>query len=168
MYDIYTERLWIKPLSIDDFRLFIDEPLSFAMKMELKLSIGEMQDRDIKDLYRIALFNMKNDPDNIIWYTNWIIIFNNTITGGFLFQGPPDDEGRLYIRYSVDSMYQSMGIMTETISALLEWLKKWKTVHMLCAETPSANTPAQVVLEKNGFRIFSREDNIIKWEKEIK
>lgn len=168
MYDIYTERLWIKPLSIDDFRLFIDEPLSFAMKMELKLSVGEMQDRDIRDLYKVALFNMSSDPDNSIWHTNWIIVFKNTIAGGFLFQGPPDADGRLYIRYSVDGMFQSMGIMTETINAVLDWLRKWKPVRILCAETPSANIPAQVVLEKNGFRIFSREDNIIKWEREIK
>ena len=160
---IETERLLIRPLTVDELRCYTDSPLDLVRLLGLQppvVSLGsELQDI-IKNIF---LPNLQDESKNYLFYTLWIIIAKNEqcIIGGLCFHGEPDENGKAEIGYGIDEAFQNYGYMSETVSGLIGWSKKHANLRTLVAETDLSNLPSIRVLEKCGFRLkISADTNL--------
>jgi len=84
--------------------------------------------------------------------------------GGYF--GPPSEMGELEIGYSVVPSYQKKGYATEIVKALVDIASKNSRVKRMLARTNDSNKASCIVLEKNGFKLVSRDlENNILFEK---
>lgn len=111
MVDISTERLKIIPLDKQSLELSI---INFN-KMENSLgliytdeNIGQRE----KDVFRIRLVDVKNNEENYMWYTTWMVILKseNRIIGHIMIKGYPDKNGDVTIGYYTQPLYRANGL----------------------------------------------------------
>ena len=160
---IETKRLIIKPLSCDELKKHINSPNELAKDLGLipsqVLFDKETQDAILNDL----LPNIEDSSKDPLFYTMWIVIEKNkrAIIGGICFHGEPNENGEVEIGYGTDEIYRNQGFMTETIAGLVLWIRNNKNVKIIKAETDNENISSIRVLEKNGFKIYQRNDNSV-------
>jgi RimJ/RimL family protein N-acetyltransferase len=53
--------------------------------------------------------------------------------------------------------------MTEAVDGMLGWAKNFPGVRSVMAETENANSSSVRVLEKNGFQLINKRDNMLIW-----
>jgi [ribosomal protein S5]-alanine N-acetyltransferase len=162
--DMYeTKRLIIKPLSCDELKKHINSPNELAKDLGLIpsqiLIDKETQEAILNDL----LPNIEDSNKDSLFYTIWVMIEKSkkAIIGGFCFHGEPNENGEIEIGYGTDDEYRNQGYMTETIAGLVLWIRNNKNVKIIKAETDNGNISSVRVLEKNGFKICSRNDNSV-------
>ena len=141
--------------------------------LEYELGIGftdiiypENIRKEIDGAMAFWLENTEKYPDKYQWYTNWEIILKSErrTIGGIGFGGYPKD-GKTSLGYFIDPRFQGNGYATEAIEALLKWGSENSDLNEITAETPVGNLPSQKVLQKNGFRQFKSDSEIIVWIK---
>jgi len=160
---IETERLLIKPLSYNELRRHIESPQELADELGL-IPSQSLMDEVTREAILNDLLPHIADPDrDPLFYTMWIVIekLKKAIIGGICFHGEPDDTGEVEIGFGTDKDYRNKGYMTETIGGLINWISNNKSVKVIRAETDSSNISSVRVLEKNGFKVFQRNENMI-------
>lgn len=164
MFELNTERLRLIPLSAENLKLLIENPL----EMELRLSLSE-SDRflspELKQAMEIRLSKLLVDEANYEWYTNWLIVSkdNNINVGGIMLKGLPNENGEVVIGYYTHSEYQGNGYMTETINKMKNWLLDQSDVMYVIADTDKDNIPSHRVLEKLGAELYKETDELYFW-----
>ena len=152
-----TKRLKLIPLTYEQTEKFIH--LDSRLEDELGLTRAE---RELTIQYRNAIRKyilpwIKNDPDNYLFATIWIIVekTSNTIAGEIGFKRKADENGYIELGYSTQPKFRIQGYMTEAISAIVKWAFTFKEVKAVIAETTDKNIPSIKVLRKNGFMDFN-------------
>lgn len=82
--------------------------------------------------------------------------------GGVGFKGPPDPDGCVEVGYGFAPSARGMGYATEAVQALCE-LAMARGVTAVIAETHVGNSASEQVLERSGFAITSRNDEMTYW-----
>jgi [ribosomal protein S5]-alanine N-acetyltransferase len=160
---IETERLFIKPLSIDELKKQIVNPNELAQDLGLTLS-KSLQEEETQDAIKNFLLpNLENSHKDVLFSTMWIVIDKKekAMIGGICFHGEPNENGEVEIGYGIDYEYRNKGFMSETIAGLIQWLKNNKKVKAIKAETDTENLSSIKVLEKNNFKISEIIDKSI-------
>ena len=70
--------------------------------------------------------------------------------GDLCFKGL-DEKGTVEIGYGIDQKYESRGLTTEAVIALIKWASEQPGVLHIEAETDPHNIASQKVLQKAGF-----------------
>jgi RimJ/RimL family protein N-acetyltransferase len=73
------------------------------------------------------------------------------VVGDVGFHGPPDDEGRVEIGYSVISEHRRRGFAEEAVRALLAWAARERGVVRFSARIEPQNVPSINLIRKLGF-----------------
>lgn len=134
---IRTKRLHIYPLSNE----------------EMSEMIQNESNEELKAAYKKMLEECLKNPKNRIWYTVWALKLNDgsdKIVGTLAFKGL-NDNGMIEIGYGIKPEYEGKGLMTEAVSATVEWASKQPEVLSIEAETTPGNIASKRVLEKSGF-----------------
>lgn len=134
---IRTERLYIYPLSNE----------------EIIEMIHNESNEDLKNAYIEMLEGSLKNPKKRIWYALWALKLNDgsdKIVGTLAFKGL-NDNGMIEIGYGINPEYEGKGLMTEAVSATVEWASKQPEVLSIEAETDPENIASKRVLEKSGF-----------------
>jgi len=160
---IDTERLKIRPLSYNELCTYSLYPLNLAKELGLKISQSLFNEETKEAIDNDLLPNLSDPTKDSRFYTMWIIIekFENTIIGGICFHGEPDENEMLEVGYGIDTNYCNKGYATEAIGGLINWLKVNNGANALLAETERTNYSSIKVLQKNGFKIYNQDDNLI-------
>lgn len=149
---LHTNRLYIKPLSIQQMNLFIQGTEKLENELGLTPSVKTL---DAKTEYALRYnYNLAvNDPDHHIWYTFWIIIEKkvNRMVGSICFKNKPDKEGTVEIGYGTHEDSRNKGFMTESVAAITCWALTGNRAHTVIAETDKDNFASQKVLQKCNF-----------------
>lgn len=150
-----TDRLYIIPLDIENFRLFIEDTTAMEKNLGVKIT-GEELSPEMKKIFREPYQKAVKDKENYLWYTNWQIILKNEnrIIGGITFKGIPNYAGEVEVGYGIDKKYQNRGYMTETLERFIEWAFTQDGVESVIAETEKSNKPSQKVLAKVGMKRY--------------
>jgi Acetyltransferases, including N-acetylases of ribosomal proteins len=160
---IDTKRLKIRPLSYSELYTYSLCPLNLAKDLDLKIS-QSLIDEETKDAIDNDLLPNLSDPTkDSRFYTMWIIIekSENTIIGGICFHGEPDENKILEVGYGIDTNYSNKGYATEAVGGLINWLKVNNGANALLAETERTNYSSIKVLQKNGFKVYNQDKNLI-------
>jgi len=134
---IKTERLMIYPLSDEEMQDMIDNETN----------------EELKAAYLEMLAGCQKHPERRIWYALWVLKLNDgseRIVGSLSFKGL-NDNGMVEIGYGMNPQYEGKGLMTEAVSAAVQWAAEQPGVLSIEAETEPHNIASQKVLEKAGF-----------------
>jgi len=134
---IKTERLNIFPLSDEEMQDVINGETNEV----LKAAFSEM------------LAGCLENPEQRIWHALWVLQLNDgsgRVVGTFSFKGL-NDKGTVEIGYGINPGYEGKGLMTEAVTAVVNWAAEQPGVLSIEAETEPNNIASQRVLEKAGF-----------------
>ena len=156
MITLETQRLKLIPLSLEQAEMFthLDSRLEDSLGIERAERELTLQFRDAIKKYTLNW--MKDDPDNYLFATIWVIVekASNTLAGDIGFKRKADANGYIEIGYSTQPRFRVQGYMTEAIGALVNWAFTYPEVKAVIAETRADNIPSIKALKKNGFYEF--------------
>lgn len=165
--EIETSRLRIVPLSVEQFRLFLDETEKMEQQMGLAPSgepPGEHTRQAMESLYAKA----RAYREHYYWHTNWQIILKseNRSIGSACFMKDESTPTQVEIGYGTNAKYRNKGYMTEATQALCKWALEQPGIECIIAETEKNNKPSQRVLEKCKMHKYKQTDGSIWWKLE--
>ncbi|MBN8586362.1 MAG: GNAT family N-acetyltransferase [Ignavibacteria bacterium] len=156
MITLETERLKLIPLTLEQAEMFthLDSRLEDSLGLERAERELTLQYRDA--IRKYTLNWMKEDPDNYLFSTIWVIAEkqSNTICGDIGFKRKADSNGYIEIGYSTQPRFRVQGYITEAIGQMVEWAFTHPEVKAVIAETREDNIASIKALKKNGFYEF--------------
>lgn len=169
MVDISTERLKIIPLDKQSLELSIIDFNKMEKSLGLIYTDENIGQRE-KDVFRIRLVDVKNNEENYIWYTTWMVILKseNRIIGHIMIKGYPDENGDVTIGYYTQPLYRGNGYMSEAVIGIIEWIFLNSDVKSVIADTLKANIISQSLLKKVGMSFYKEDDECFWWKLENK
>jgi len=165
MLKLNTERLSI--LSLDEYNLELS--ISDFNKMEKNLGLT-ITEKNIgireKDVFKIRLKGVKNNPVNYMWYTTWVIILKsqNRIIGHIMLKGYPNENGEVIIGYYMQEKYRCKGYMYEAVKEICNWAFLNYDVKCVIADTLKDNIISQKLLQKIGMVFYKEDDECFWWK----
>lgn len=162
-FTIKTNRLLIMPLTLPQLKKHFESPAEFAGEMGLAPSQSLNDAETNEAILNQLLPNLENPENDPLFYTMWIVVEQNkkAIIGGICFHGAPDSNGEIEIGYGIDEKFRNQGYMTETIGGIVEWLKRNQKAKTVKAETDISNISSVKVLEKNGFKLITKDEMLV-------
>ncbi len=164
MIQVQTPRLYLLPLTVDQMQLMMDD----YQMLEQRLGLSRTEQRLARRLYPVLTHNIsfiRNDPENEIWYTYWLLIDKTDarIIGGLGFKGPGDERGMVEIGYGVNDSDRNRGYMTEAVAAMVGWATAQSGIRSVRAETANTNLASIRVVQKVGFVPYRATDRFLYW-----
>nr|WP_255772967.1 GNAT family N-acetyltransferase [Tellurirhabdus bombi] len=163
---LQTERLLLLPLNYSQLVKYMRTD-RYDLERELKL---DPHPRDIPPALAEALEygilpTVANATETVLFSTLWTIVHKeqNVMIGDLCFKGAPDENGEIEIGYGTYPDFQCQGYMTEAIGAMIEWAMGQEDVRAIIAETESHNLASRRALEKNKFKFFKQEKDMLWW-----
>lgn len=165
MLTLNTEQLSILPLDEYNLELSINNFNTMEKNLGLAITEKNIGPRE-KDVFKIRLKGVKNNPINYMWYTTWIVILKseNRIIGHIMLKGYPNENGEVIIGYYMQEQYRGMGYMSEAVKCICEWAFLNYDVRYVIADTLKDNKISQKLLQKIGM-VFYKEDHECFWWK---
>ncbi len=167
---IETERLLIKPLTLEQLKKYIQNDGSLEIELNIGRSLREISP-ELKDaLERAILPNVADLRKNYLFSTLWTMILKpeNCMVGDLCFVGEPDTEGQVEIGYGTYDRFQKRGYMTEAVGGMVMWAAKHTGIFSIFAETEKVNLASFAVLEKNGFAKSGETGTTFHWRLKLK
>ena len=155
-----TERLILVPLSIENFRLYLEDRRQMEENLGVEVT-GEETSYVKRKIFRKPYKKALNDRKNHLWYTHWQVISKkeNTIVCGITFKDIPNKNGEVEIGYGTREEHRNKGYMSETVKEIVSWALKQEEVKSVLAETNKDNIASQRVLEKAGLKKFKETND---------
>lgn len=169
MVDVSTERLKIIPLDKQSLELSIIDFNKMEKLLGLICTDENIGQRE-KDVFKIRLSDVKDNEENYIWYTTWMVILKseNRIIGYIMIKGYPDENGEVNIGYYTQPLYRGNGYMSEAVIGITEWMFLNSDVKSIIADTLKSNIISQDLLKKVGMRFYKEDYECFWWKLENK
>ena len=162
---IDTARLVIYVLEYEELRLLLASADAYAKKNAVHTNGFHFDDRTRKAVKRDLLPRLAEANNDGCFYTMWLMVEKETknMTGSFCFYGKPDTHKEVEIGYGVHHLSRNKGFMTEALNGIVRWCTGYRGIRFVKARTDSSNKESNRVLEKCGFSLISRNQNINEW-----
>lgn len=163
---IETARLTLLPLTLDQLRLHVADDYQLEMTLGLQKGHRVVDELLLSIITHFVVPRLKDPAYNPLYHTIWIAIDceKQQIVADAKFKGEPDETGTVEIGYGTYPAFQRQGYMAEMVGGLMRWAGQQPGVRRVVADTTVENVASQRVLEKNGFRMFSRIEELLWWE----
>lgn len=161
---IESARLKIRPLTVDEIRLYMRNDFSFEKYFSLKLHPRTLPENVKKALRERVLTKLEADPGNQLFYTLWVAIDKtiNTVVAGIAIKGPPNENGEVEFGAGTLEGFMNRGYMTEATKLLCEWALR-NGVKTVVANCSPENIASQRTLEKCGFEVILKDTDNWLW-----
>ncbi len=139
-------------------------------KRDLERLLGYKVSHEWPSPQYMKLIKMKKDklqqtPEASIWSRIAIHKEIGTLIGEIGCKGGPDDKGTVEIGYGMVSEARNNGFATEMVIGITDWLASHPEVKRVTAECLITNIPSAKVLEKSGFKLINKNEEMLYWEK---
>ncbi|MFJ8102171.1 GNAT family N-acetyltransferase [Lysinibacillus sp. NPDC096212] len=164
MIELSTKKLRLIPLNAKCLDLLINDEKS----LEIELSVNSKEvylDEELRQALKFRLAKVLDDEKNYFWHTNWLIVSKetNSIVGGIMLKGLPNEQGDVVIGYYTFPLYQGKGYMTEAVRKMKDWLLRQSNVKYVIADTDKNNIASHKVLQKAGAILYSESEELYFW-----
>ena len=161
---LQTERLYISPLSIEENRLLAEGDTVCMAKYDVDFK-NETTKKQFLAVQRNQYEKMLTDSKIFFWHSAWMLALkeNGTIIGSGGFKGTPDANGIVEFHFDIFLAHEGNGYFHETIECLSPWLLKQKGVLSITTKTLKIDSVSIIVLQKNGFKLYKENGNILIW-----
>ncbi|WP_420148258.1 GNAT family N-acetyltransferase [Spirosoma sp.] len=163
---IETARLTLVPLTLEQLYLHITDNHQLEKKLGLKKGHRELTEPLLSIIRHFTIPRLQDPTLDPLYHTMWMAIDRQKqqFVAEAKFKGEPDETGTIEIGYGTYSALRRKGYMTEMVAGLVNWASHQPNVQRIVADTETENVASQKVLEKNGFRLFDRVENMLWWE----
>ena len=147
-----TDRLFLMPLDVHKFRLWICDIPALEKVLECKYEGNDMYGIFL-ELVKKKFEKMSSDEVNYLFHTFWLIIIKNTriIIGSTDFKDVPNEHGEVEVGYGINSLFENKGYTAEAVTAMCGWALEQADISYVTAETEKGNIASQRVLQKCGM-----------------
>ncbi|MBD2754556.1 GNAT family N-acetyltransferase [Spirosoma validum] len=163
---IETTRLTLIPLTLEQLHLHIADNHRLEENLGLQKGQRVVSEPVLSIITYFTIPRLQDPALDPLFHTMWIAIDRQKqqIVAEAKFKGEPDETGTIEIGYGTYPALHRKGYMTEMVGGLVNWAQQQSTVQRVVADTETENVASQKVLEKNGFRLFDRIENMLWWE----
>ena len=163
---IETPRLTLIPLTLDQLRLHIANKHQLEEVLGLQKGHREAVEPVLSIIVYFTIPRLQDSTFNPIYHTLWLAIdrHKQQFVAEAKFKGEPDETGTVEIGYGTYPALHRQGYMTEMVSGMVNWAGRQPGVRRVVADTEAKNVASQKVLEKNGFQLFDRIEEMLWWE----
>jgi len=151
---IRTPRLELVSMSIPFMRALATRDLP-AAEAEIDARVPEWMSDELELFLQYRLAQLDADPSIREWLGRAIVLIDDAgdrhVIGSVGFHGPPDDQGRLEIGYSIEPGHRRRGYAGEAARALLDWAASAHGVHSFIASISPTNEPSLRLAAGFGF-----------------
>lgn len=167
MLKLNTERLNILPLDRYNLELSINDFNEMEQNLGLAVTDKNIGIRE-KNVYKIRLKGVVNNPINYMWFTTWVIVLKeeNRIVGAIMIKGYPNENGEVIVGYAMQNGYKRKGYMDEALKCLIKWMFLNSEVKCIIADTLKNNIPSQKLLQKIDMVFYKEDDECFWWKLE--
>jgi ribosomal-protein-alanine N-acetyltransferase len=163
--ELLTKRLLLKTLDLDllDAAATHDDKAIAALGYRTN---GEWPGEDFVEA--IPYFRERLLQNNgTKGFNSWIMVERegNEIVGGIGFVGDPDSDGLVEIGFATNESHRRQGYCQEAAQALIDWALSQTGVKGIVACCEPNNHASQWVLERLGFTIDHRDEELIYWKR---
>lgn len=161
---IESARIDIKPLNKAELELYIKSRSEFERQTLLNASGIVLANECCEELRDLIANNPEvwsNKRKDYLLHTLWILIDRQAraIVGQFWFSGKPGPDGEVEIFFCIEKPHRRKGYASESVQALLNWVKQSKIFRILFVEVYGDNAAAMASLKKLGFRRVTNDDD---------
>lgn len=162
---IETERLLLKPLTLDQLIKYISADHSLEAELNLHTTKRTISPELKEALEQTIVPNVADTNKNYLYSTLWTIIskIDNKMIGDLCFVGEPNEKGEIEIGYGTYHEFQNKGFMTEAVSGIIQWAERQPKVLSITASTEKTNIASIVILEKNNFTKIGEKEALFHW-----
>lgn len=163
---IETRRLTLLPLTLDQLRLHVADGRQLEQMLGLRTGHRKVEEPLLSIIAHFTVPRLKDPAYDPLYHTIWIAIDRERqlVVADAKFKGEPDETGTVEIGYGTYPAFQRQGYMAEIVGGLVRWAGQQPGVRRVVADTNVENVASQRVLEKNGFRLFDRVEEMLWWE----
>jgi DNA/RNA-binding domain of Phe-tRNA-synthetase-like protein/RimJ/RimL family protein N-acetyltransferase len=156
---VRTNRLALRPLSLEEMGLLIGDPAALDRRLGLEPNALE-RDPTVTAAYGEMREGARNHPGEETWYVCWAIILaeENRMVGGLCFRGAPDERGETEAGFGTAPSFEGRGLAAEALRAASDWAFRDTRLKRLTADSDPRNAPSRFVLEKCGFRLVETRE----------
>jgi ribosomal-protein-alanine N-acetyltransferase len=151
---IRTERLTLESMTIPFMRALVGRDLA-AAEAEIGASVPADLPDILADFLQYRMGQLSVDPSIRQWLGRCMVLTDDGgarhVIGTLGFHGPPDDQGRVEVGYSVDQRYRRQGYAREAVAALFDWAHREHGVTRFIASISPANEPSLSLTRGFGF-----------------
>ena len=166
---IRTERLTIKPVNADELRDLVYS-LTYLTDFYGYTIPANVISPEITNIIQQDIIPLVEENHHYyLFYTPWLIFEEDTMEmiGQFSINGPPDNNGQIFISFGLHFEARGKGYMSEALPAIINWLRKEEPVRIMIAEVENNNEPALGLLKKLEFEIISEAKRLTTLEKKL-
>ncbi|GAB4025747.1 GNAT family N-acetyltransferase [Spirosoma koreense] len=166
---IETARLTIIPLTLSQLHLHIADNYQLEETLGLQKGNREVVEPVLSIITYFTIPRLQDPAYDPLYHTMWLAIDRQKrqFVAEAKFKGEPDETGTIEIGYGTYPRLRRLGYMTEMVSGLVNWAGQQPEVQRVVADTETENVASQIVLVKNGFRLFDRIENLLWWERQF-
>ena len=139
---IHSARLELRSMSVPFMRAIADRDLRRADR-EISALVPAWLPGQLEQFVQYRLAQLEVDPSARQWLGRAMILHDehggDRVVGTIGFHGPPDEQGRLEIGYSVDPDYRRRGLAREAVRALFDWAATTHGVRRFIASISPTN-----------------------------
>lgn len=159
-----SKHIELIPLNADELRLATDNYAELQRHLGLN-AISEALDEDMEYAMSVRLKRVLQDPEHMLWLTNWAIIHrvDQCIIGFIILKGYPNETGEVPLGYVIDEKYRRKGFATEAIQMINKWIFSHAQAVYVVADTEKDNIASHKVLERLGAENYQETEDLIWW-----
>ncbi len=163
---IETPRLTLIPLSLHQLQLYLADRHQLEDHLGLKKGHRELIEPLVSIVSYFTIPRLQDSANDPLYHTMWMAIDRQKrqFVAEAKFKGEPDESGTIEVGYGTYPKVQRQGYMTEMVIGLVSWAGQQPGVQRIVADTEAENVASQKVLEKSGFRLYDRIENMLWWE----
>lgn len=132
-----------------------------AATRELGASVPMWMAEELQDFLNHRLGQLATRPEIREWLGRAMVLTDEDgerhAVGSIGFHGPPDEEGRLEIGYSVDPPYRRRGFAREAATAMYSWAHEGHGVTRFVASVSPDNIASLNLIEEYGYAIIGEQ-----------
>ena len=151
---IPTERLELVSMTVPFMEALRDGDLEAASRAVAAEVPGWLPGQ-LEHFLEYRLAQLEVDPSVRPWLGRAMLLADEAgvrrVVGTIGFHGPPDDQGRLEVGYSVDPEFRRQGLAREAVRALFDWAHETHGVRRFIASVSPANEPSLRLVRSFGF-----------------
>jgi RimJ/RimL family protein N-acetyltransferase len=173
MLTISTSQLNLIPASVSMLEAELASPAELAALLAATVPDGWPPGEYDHSAISYFLDRVRENPEAASWYCWYALLRSNEgriLVGAAGFFGPPDENGRVEIGYSVVSSFAGQGYATEMVQALVQYAVDSGRVKQMIAHTSRDNIGSIRVLEKAGFVFIGagQEEGVVEYGKDLR
>ncbi len=123
---------------------------------EIGARVPEWLPGQLEHFVQFRLAQLEVDPSIRVWLGRAMVLTDASghrrVVGAVGFHGPPDEDGRLEIGYSVDPGYRRQGLAREAVRAMFDWAARTHGIRRFIASISPANEASLGLASGFGFQ----------------